>query len=205
MISARKTAVFMLLAVLVTGCQHKTQAAPPAAAVAPALPPKPIAQVDALPPVPAPETPKVGAPGSDQPPPAPPKPAKRTTRHKPKPTTTPEEPGKEEKKETSPAPGTTQQAAASGTTEASPIGQLTTTGGETSGTQSKHDLEDKIAKTEKSLSDIKRTFTPEEQETVTQIRTFLAKARQALNQDDLDGAQTLVTKATVLLEELTKT
>jgi len=39
--------------------------------------------------------------------------------------------------------------------------------------------------------------------TATQIRTFLSKAKQALDQDDLDGANTLVTKAKVLLAELT--
>jgi ribosomal protein S20 len=204
MTSARKMAVFMLFAMIVTGCQHKTQAAPPVAAQAPPLPPKPIAQVASLPPVPAPETPKVGAPGSDQPPPPPPTPPKRTTRHKPKPATPAEEPPKEEKKENTSAAGTTQQAAAGATPETSPIGQLSTTG-ESSGTQSKRDILEKITKTEKGLSDIKRSLSPEEQETVTQIRTFLTKARQALNQDDLDGAQTLVTKATVLLDELTKT
>jgi ribosomal protein S20 len=37
-----------------------------------------------------------------------------------------------------------------------------------------------------------------------EIRTFLTKAKQALSQDDLDGAQTLATKAKVLLDELTK-
>jgi outer membrane biosynthesis protein TonB len=179
MISARKMAAFMMLAVLVTGCKHKTQAAPPVAAQAPPLPPKPIAQAPALPPVPPPETPKVGAPGSDQPPPAAPKPAKHTTHHKPKPTT-PEEPAKEAPKETTPAPatGTTQQAAAAVTPEASsPIGQLSTAG-ENSSNQSRRDILDKITKTEKGLNDIKRSLTPEEQETVNQIRTFLSKARR---------------------------
>jgi hypothetical protein len=203
MISARKLAVFMLLAVLVTGCKHKTQAAPPVAAQAPPLPPKPIAQVASLPPVPQPETPKVGAPGSDEPPPPPPPPAKHTTHHKPKPATPPDEPAKDAPKENSAATGTTQQATAGEAPEASPIGQISTTGGST-GALSKHNILDTITKTEKSLNEMKRTLTPEEQETVTQIRTFLLKARQALNQDDLDGAQTLVTKATVLLEELSK-
>jgi hypothetical protein len=200
MISARKMAASVMLAMLVTGCRHKTQVAPPIAAQAPPSP-QPVAQGPALPAVPQPETPKVGAPGSDQPPPPQPKPAKHTTHHKPKPAT--EEPAKEAAKETTPAPaaGTTQQASAG--EAASPIGQLSTTG-ENSGNQSRHDILDKITKTEKGLSDIKRTLTPEEQETANQIRTFLSKARQALTQDDLDGAQTLVTKATVLLDELTK-
>lgn len=200
MISARKMAASVMLAMLVTGCRHKTQVAPPVAAQAPPSPPKPLAQGPALPPVPPPETPKVGAPGSDQPPPPQPKPAKHTTHRKPKPAT--EEPAKEAAKET-PAPATTTTQQASAGEAASPIGQLSATG-ENSGSQSRRDIMDKITKTEKGLADLKRTLSPEEQETANQIRTFLTKARQALSQDDLDGAQTLVTKATVLLDELTK-
>jgi ribosomal protein S20 len=203
MISARKMAASVMLAILVTGCRHKTQVGPVVAAQAPPLPPQPISQPPALPAVPPPETPKVGAPGSDQPPPAQPKPAKKTTHHKPK--TATDEPAKDAAKETpTPAPATTpapEQASAG--EPASPIGQLSATG-ENSGSQSRRDINDKITKTEKGLADIKRSLSPEEQETATQIRTFLTKARQALSQDDLDGAQTLVTKATVLLDELTK-
>ena len=206
MISARKIAAFMLLAVLISGCKHNTPVAPPVAAQAPPLPPKPIAQVAALPPVPQPETPKVGAPGSDQPPPQPEQKPKRPTHHRPKPTTpgTPagtDQGAKEPSKETS--PGTTQQASSGEAPESSPIGQLSTAG-DSSGTPSRHDILDTIASTEKSLNDLKRTLTPAEQQTVTQIRTFLSKAKQALSQDDLDGAHTLSTKAKVLLEELTK-
>ena len=39
---------------------------------------------------------------------------------------------------------------------------------------------------------------------MTQIETFLAKARQAVDQNDLDGASTLTTKARVLLDEMEK-
>ena len=186
MISARKIAAFMLLAVLISGCKHNTPVAPPVAAQAPPLPPKPIAQVAALPPVPQPEQ----------------KP-KRPTHHKPKPATPGTDQGaKEPAKETPPA-GSTQQASSGEAPESSPIGQLSTAG-DSSGTPSRHDILDTIASTEKSLNDLKRTLTPAEQQTVTQIRTFLSKAKQALSQDDLDGAHTLSTKAKVLLEELTK-
>jgi len=202
MISARKLAALMLLAVFVSGCKHKTPVVVPVAAQAPPPPEKPIAQVASLPPVPPPETPKVGAPGSDQPPPPPPKPHR--TRHKAKPATpaTGDQNTKEPAKETQPATPT-QQASLGEASEASPIGQLTTAG-DSSGTPSRHDILDTIAATEKGLNDLKRALTPAEQETTVQIRTFLAKAKQALSQDDLDGAHTLATKAKVLLDELTK-
>ena len=61
-----------------------------------------------------------------------------------------------------------------------------------------------ITNTENGLNGIKRALSSQEQETVSQIRTFLQKARQALSNDDLDGAKTLATKAKVLLDELTK-
>jgi ribosomal protein S20 len=85
----------------------------------------------------------------------------------------------------------------------SPIGQLSTTGDNT-GTPARNEILKQIDDTEKGLSAIKRTLKPEEQTTATEIRTFLTKAKQALSQDDLAGANTLVTKAKVLLDELTK-
>jgi hypothetical protein len=195
----------MLLAVLISGCKHKTPIAPPVAAQAPPLPPKPLEQAAALPAVPQPETPKVGPPGSDQPPPQPEQKPKRPAHHKPKPATpgTPADQGAKETAKETPSAGTTQQASAGEASGASPIGQLSTAG-DSSGTPSGHDILDSIASTEKGLNDLKRTLTPAEQQTVTQIRTFLSKAKQSLSQDDLDGAHTLATKAKVLLEELTK-
>lgn len=85
----------------------------------------------------------------------------------------------------------------------SPIGQLSTTGDNT-GTPARSEILKQIDETEKGLSSIKRSLKPEEQTTATEIRTFLTKAKQALSQDDLTGANTLVTKAKVLLDELTK-
>lgn len=200
MIPARKMAAFMLLAVLATGCKHKAPLVVPVqAAQTPALPAKPV-EVAALPPVPQPDTPKVGPPGSDQPPKPPQPQPKHTTRHRTKPTppTTPaagDQPVKE--------PGTTQQAIAGEAPAASPIGQLSTAGDSSSGF-SKHDIQDTIDATEKGLNDLKRTLSPAEQETTVQIRTFLTKAREALAQDDLEGAHTLAVKAKVLLDELTR-
>jgi hypothetical protein len=88
-------------------------------------------------------------------------------------------------------------------TEVSPIGQLSSTGEGTT-SQGRHDIEQLIASIESGLNNIKRPLSTEEQATSTQIKTFLTKAKQELIDNDLDGAQTLATKAKVLLEELTK-
>ena len=86
----------------------------------------------------------------------------------------------------------------------SPIGQLSSTS-EHSGVPSRQDIKQLIDTTESGLKGIERSLSSDEQKlTATQIRTFLAKAKQALEQDDLDGANTLATKAKVLLSELTK-
>lgn len=201
--SPRKLAAFLLLAVIATGCKKKTPVITPTQAQAPPLPAKPMTQVAALPNVPPPPTPQV-SPAPEQPPEPPPEKPKHTLRHKPKPTPATgdsDQNPKEAPKET--APGATQQATAGEPPAASPIGQLSTAG-DSSGTPPRHDIEETITSTEKGLNDLKRTLTAAEQETTVQIRTFLTKARQALDQGDLDGAHTLATKAKVLLDELTK-
>lgn len=52
------------------------------------------------------------------------------------------------------------------------------------------------------LSAIHRVLNAKELDTVSQIRTFLSKAKNALQAGDLDGANTLTVKARVLLREI---
>lgn len=196
---ASKIAVLMLLC-MIAGCRHKTPPVPPPAAQAPILPPSTLTQGAPPPQLPPAETPKVGPPGSDVAAQEPPQKTHHVThRNKPKPTDQAQTP-------TGPAQAATpaQQASTGQPPEISPIGQLSSTGGG-GGLPSRHDILDQITGTENGLNGIKRTLTTDEQTTATQIRTFLTKAKQALEQDDLDGANTLVTKAKVLLAELTKT
>jgi hypothetical protein len=95
-------------------------------------------------------------------------------------------------------------AAASGEpAAASPIGTLST-GRPAGQSQTYRETFDLIGSTENSVNAIKRALTPQEQETVTQIKTFLQKAHKALDNQDYDGANTLATKAKVLLDELNK-
>ncbi len=58
-----------------------------------------------------------------------------------------------------------------------------------------------IQSQETRLVKIKEPDTSDARAMQMQIRTFLAKARQAVAENDLDGAQTLNTKARVLLDE----
>jgi len=192
--SAGKVAALILLTAFVTGCRHKTKATPPPAAQAPVLPVSQSAKNMPPPKLPPPELPKVEhpAPATKTPPPKPHKPAHHKVKH----TEVPAEPA--------PAKNQGTEVAANGAgNDITPIGQITEAGGSTD-TPRRNQILDEINSTEKGLNDIKRPLSAEEQTTATQIRTFLTKAKDALNQEDLDAAQTLVTKAKVLLDELTK-
>jgi hypothetical protein len=110
------------------------------------------------------------------------------------PTQTPKPPPKHKKP---PADADAQQAA-NGTPAVSAIGQLSS--GDPS--QARHQTEDAIDSTERGLKAITRTLDDTEQKTAAHIREFLKQARDALASGDIDGANTLVTKAKVLLTEL---
>jgi len=212
--SGKSIAALALLALLTACDRHKTSAAPPPAAQAPSLPPAQMAEL--VPPVPpslpvASERPvkldtNVPAETKTKTVVAPPK---RPVRHHPK--AAPQETAQQEPPK-APAPPPTAPAAseppaaevASGQpSENSPIGQLSTTNGDAN-TADRHTISDQIDNTENTLNGIKRSLTSDEQKTVTQIRTFITRARDALKVDDLEGARTQATKAKLLLEELTK-
>ncbi len=233
--SAGKHAAIALLAISITGCaEKKAQTAPPAQAQAPsldagkagALYPPPLTQSSAQPaqPAPAPAPEVAQAEPAPPPPPPPSDTSKTTSKHKSKPSAaksaSPSGSGTAAGTDTAaPQPGSTASSGQADTAAtdvattgeppaASPIGQLST--GDTAGqTHPRKDTSDLITNTENGLNNIlnniKRTLTPQEQETATQIRTFLNKAKQALGNEDLDGAFTLATKAKVLLDELNKT
>ncbi|MBV8632358.1 MAG: hypothetical protein JOZ83_15625 [Silvibacterium sp.] len=198
--SAGKIAA-VLLVFGIAGCKHKVQtAALPSAPEKTVYTPEDVAKQESLPQPPQPGQVEVKAPGSDvaQQKPAP-KPT-RASRRKPKPI---ESGAAQPAKETTGAAAGVEEASSAKAPDQSPIGQLTS-GSEGSSTHNRQQIQDQITNIENGLTGIKRTLTSDEQQTATQIRTFLTKARKALDQDDLDGANTLVTKAKVLLEELTK-
>ena len=55
---------------------------------------------------------------------------------------------------------------------------------------------------EARIPKVKDATLPDIQAVVAQVKIFLDKARRALEDNDLDGAETLNTKARVLLNEL---
>lgn len=82
-----------------------------------------------------------------------------------------------------------------------PIGQFSAAPN-TQGLPSKLSISERIGFLQKQLSQIHRVLSGSQQTTASQIRTFLAKATNALQAGDLDGANTLTVKAAVLLNEL---
>jgi hypothetical protein len=100
-------------------------------------------------------------------------------------------------------PAQTTQEATAQPAEMTPIGQISTAN-DNSNTNDRHGISTQIDATEAGLNAIKRSLSTDEQKTATLIRTYITRARDALNADDLDGANTLSTKAHQLLLELTK-
>jgi hypothetical protein len=224
--SASKHAVTALLVILMAGCdEKKAKTVPPAQAQAPAIPaagkagamyPPPLTESQTQTEQPAPAPPPVVAQSQPTPPPQPPPPStKKSTSHKSKPSaakpgsTQPGSPDTATPAQGSAATPSTQtepatEVAASGEpAAASPIGELTP-GGTAGQAEKGKETNDLITNTENGLNAIKRPLSTQEQETASQIRTFLTKARTALSSADLDGAYILATKAKVLLDELNK-
>lgn len=212
MSSGRTIAALAFVLALLTGCgprPHKT--APPAAAQAPSVAPAQMAEL--ISPVPPP-LPMVSQRPIKLDTTAPPEPKVQTAVAPPHraPRRHSRTPSQEAAQaDTKPAPATPDTvaqnapavAAATQPSEMSPIGQLSTAN-DTSNTADRNDIIKQIDATENALNAIKRPLNNEEQKTVMQIRTYITRARDALKNDDLDGARTTSTKAHVLLLELTQ-
>lgn len=205
--TASSIAVTIVCLGAIAGCAaHKTNPTPPPQAQAPVGPMSNMAHIPAMPPLPPPtpravilDTGKETA--ATTPPPHP----HRTTRRKPSPAAAPSSStiAAATQSADKPAQGLQTQAANNTPSDTSPIGELSS-GGESSGAQGRHDTEQLISSTETGLNNIKRSLSTDEQLTATQIKNFLTKAKQSLTDNDLAAAQTLATKAKVLLDELTK-
>lgn len=199
MTTAGKIAVISVLLGPLAGCMHKANVVPPPKEQAPVPPLSRMVHLPALPELPPSPSPNVVLAAKEETPPPPaPRPHKNTHRKPAKNTTeTAANPASASEKAAQ-----QQQADLTPPVETSPIGQLSSTGN--SDPQGRRSLEQQITATEKGLANINRPLDTEEQATSSQIKTFLQKARQALAVDDLEGAQTLTTKAKVLLAELTR-
>src|ERR1700730_17974696 len=213
--AAQLRSLCVLLAILCTGCSHKTPVTPQQAQAPPLQtgkgtlePPKTTQQAEKTDtplasPLPPPSTQSVPLP--------PPTPKKVRKPKKPKPADTPQVtpsgPAASQNSQAS-AGSPTAQATPPAQLQAAPtsnsaIGQLTT-GDSASGERTKHETADLIGATQQGLIRIKRSLSNEEKATAGQIHNYLKQAQQALENGDADGAHLLATKAKVLLDELTK-
>jgi len=82
-----------------------------------------------------------------------------------------------------------------------PIGELSAAPN-TQGLPSSANIEHEIQSIQTQLDNIHHALNESQQNTASQVRTFLAKAKNALQAGDLDGAHTLTVKARVLLSEI---
>lgn len=187
----------LLLPLLLTGCVHKNHAKDQPV-LAPALedtpPPPPSNTPMNLPPpvvtIPS-TTPKVTPPPAPKPPPTP-APAKKQR----KPSA-----GKPAQAATAaPANPAPQQQAATAPPEVSAVGNLSSGDGSDTRLGAQQTIDD----VQRRLNGIARKLNDQEQKTYVQIREYLKQARAALGSGDMDGAQTLATKARVLLGELSQ-
>ncbi len=190
--------VLALLPVLVVGmigCRHKAPPPAPQVSTAPPLPPSSMTQVAPAPKLPAPAQPKVGPPGSDQKPQevqaTPAKQPKRPRKHVVNPDVV-----------ASAAPPPSVAAAPTAPVPEPSLGQLSAGSGADS--RERAAMSEQIHAQEMRLSKLKHPLNDVDEAITKQVAAFLSKAKQAVEENDLDGAQTLTTKAKVLLDELTQ-
>ncbi len=172
-----------------TGCSHLPwRKTPPPKAQAPAIQPKPAPPA----PAPKPTPPPVVAAPPPAPAPAPaaaPKPVKKHIyHHKPKPTAKPAATA-------APAPPAP---------EANSLVGMLSEGDAAGNPALRKQTNALIATTERRLQSLNSSRAASRKNTVAQVRLFLSQARQALAMNDLQGANTLATKAKILVDELLK-
>lgn len=193
----RLLVVSFLLTLSIAGCHHKperslplAQAQAPAIIPMPTLPPlnlEPVILAQSQPTTPA--TPPVA-------PPPPKKHAAKVHHHR----TPAKVEAQNESTEAQSSAGSATAPSAPGTAV---IGQLSADDATTTpsdAAQTKH----LIDSTEKGLKKLSTKQQTEHKDSIAQVDSFLAQARQALSMNDLVGAQTLANKAKILLDELSK-
>ena len=204
MSSGRGWAACAVSLALLTGCGPKKPAAvvaPPAAEV-PALPPSQMAaSLPAVPPAIPNTTTHTVKLDTTAPPELKPEVATTQPHHPPKhhPKSGTEEAKTPAVPAQTPAPPANQVATVQ-PSDKTPLGQLSTPDDPVS----RQAISEQIDATENGLNAIKRPLSSDEQKTVTLIRQYITRARDALNADDFAGANTLSSKAKQLLQELTK-
>jgi hypothetical protein len=194
--------VSLVLLAAVTGCNHKQPILISPPTVALLQPTATLKDLPALPPVAMPPV-QLGTQEAQEAPPREKPRRLHIAHHHPKPAASPSQ---EDVPVQTAAPAAAAPAAASAgqePPESTPIGQLSAAPNATD-VPSKQNIQQEITSTESGLNGIHRSLSSDEQQTAAEIRTFLSKAKNALQTGDLDGAHTLTVKARVLLAELNK-
>ncbi len=191
----------MLALLFATGC-HKKAPALPTQAKAPVelIPiPLPVEISEETPPPPPPQ-----APEPQPPPPQEPKP-KSSTHHRHRPT---QPPSTAQSATAGSIPGTTTIAAAhppaNPAAEAPPETALAADVSSAQLSQQKQTTAQLLDETEKTVNSLNRTLSKDEDETVAQIRSYVAQSRSATKDGDFERAYNLATKAHLLSAALTK-
>ena len=198
--------VLLVLSCVAVGCSHgKAKATPPPQAQAPettAENPKPITPAPILPPtLPPYEEPAVvvdATPASK---------AKKTrTKNRGSANKQVVTDNADAKPDSGSATSPTETAgteSATATTSPSPIGHLSA-GDSTDNPAQRTETMELINSTEKRFKTVDRNLAASKRDTMLQIASFLKQAKQALEINDLQGANTLATKAKILVDELLK-
>jgi hypothetical protein len=192
----------VLLLAAETGCNHKQPVAVTPPTVPLLQPTATLKDFPALPPVVMPPV-QLGTQEAQEAPPREKPHRPHTLHHHPRPAANPSQDIPAETPSASAAPAPAAASAGQEPPESTPIGQLSAAPNATD-VPNRQNIQQEISSTESGLNGIHRSLSGDEQQTASEIRTFLSKAKNALQSGDLDGAHTLTVKARVLLAELNK-
>jgi hypothetical protein len=186
-----------------SGCRHRVQTLPVPQQQAPPLNPSSITVITPLPSIPPEAKPKVEQASTPKPPPQAAPVVKKPRRHRRHAEVKDKHPTNEIAAADKPEIET--QPAATPTPE-SPAASAVSAAQWSTGTaldpKQRSQMITSIQVQEHRAGDLKVSSSADQQAIVVQIKLFLEKARDAVANNDLDGAMTLTTKARVLLDEL---
>lgn len=196
----RLFAVSFLLTLALSGCHRKPvrvtpppQTQPPIVTTLPPIPPLRLPDVNLVNVKPTPPTPKSVAPT-----PAPKQTAQKHHRH-----FLHRHPAEKTSAEAKADQGNAAATPESASTGSVVLGQLSA-GDAAANPKQKADTENLIQLTENRLNKLSTSQQARHKDDIVQVKLFLKQAQQALNMNDLVGAQTLANKAKILMDDLSK-
>jgi hypothetical protein len=185
------------------GCRHKVQTLPVLQQQAPPLNPSSITVITPLPSVPPGAKPTVEPASAPKPAPEQAPVVKKPRHHRRHAENKDKHPLNEIATATKPEIATPPAASPTpASTAASAVSATQWSTGTALDSKQRSQMMTTIQAQEHRAGEVKPSSSADQQATVVQIKLFLEKARDAVANNDLDGAMTLTTKARVLLDEL---